>query len=165
MAVVPRPPFNTFISGDCDDKAIVWKVIPDEEAQQQLTEEEQKAQSLLPQEPAPPKYKSVLVKELPGHTETVEFLKFNHDGKLLATGGMNNQIRIWNVDTMDLKCSLEDGPNEDLNFLEWHPKGNVLITGGKDYLVWMFNGANGQFMNCLQGHQGEVYSAQFSLND
>ena len=24
---LPREPFNTFISGDCDDKAIVWKIV------------------------------------------------------------------------------------------------------------------------------------------
>jgi hypothetical protein len=26
--VVPRAPFNTYVSGDCDDKVIVWKVLP-----------------------------------------------------------------------------------------------------------------------------------------
>ncbi len=30
IAVVPKEPFNTFISGDCDDKAIVWRVVKDE---------------------------------------------------------------------------------------------------------------------------------------
>lgn len=28
---VPREPFNTFISGDCNDKALVWKLIKEEE--------------------------------------------------------------------------------------------------------------------------------------
>jgi hypothetical protein len=27
---LPREPYNTFISGDCDDKAIVWKIMKDE---------------------------------------------------------------------------------------------------------------------------------------
>lgn len=66
---------------------------------------------------------------------------------------MNNKLRIWNVEKdFELKHTIEDGPEDDLNFVEWHPKGNVLITGGKDYLIWMFNGANGQFITCLQGH-------------
>ena len=83
-------------------------------------------------------------KELSGHTETVEFIKFNHDSKLLATGGMNNKIRIWNTENdFELKHIMEDGPSEDMNFLEWHPKGNVLITGGKDFLIWLLNGQNG----------------------
>ena len=38
-----------------------------------------------------------LVAELPGHTETVEFTKFDSSGKWIATGGMNNLLRIWDV--------------------------------------------------------------------
>ena len=91
-----------------------------------------------------------------GHTETVEFIKFNFDGKLMVTGGMNNKLRVWSAESFELKYALEDGPTEDLNFLEWHPKGNVFITGGKDLLIWMFNGGNGQFLGCLTGHEEEV---------
>ncbi len=29
IAVVPREPFNVFISGDCDDQAHVWKIVKD----------------------------------------------------------------------------------------------------------------------------------------
>lgn len=109
--------------------------------------------------------KAVLYKALPGHTETVEFTQFSHDGKLLVTGGMNNQLRVWNVEKdFELKCTLE-GPSEDLCFVEWHPKGNVILTGGKDYMVWMFNGSNGEFLNCFTGHEGEVTRAYFTPND
>ena len=107
------------------------------------------------------------MKELEGHTETVEIAKFNHDGKLLVTGGMNNQLRIWNAedDAFDLKHVITDGPTEDLNFLEWHPKGNVFITGGKDYLIWLYNGQSGTFISCLAGHEQEVFQANFTLSD
>jgi WD40 repeat protein len=150
---VPREPYNTFISGDCDDKAIVWKIVKDEDAKQ---EEEEAKEGVA----ARMKVKTEFHKHLPGHTETVEFIKFNHDGKLMATAGMNNQIRIWNTENdFELKCALEDGPTDDLNYMEWHPKGNVIITGGKDKLIWMFNAQNGQFMNCLQGHTADVLSA------
>jgi WD40 repeat protein len=137
VAFFPKEPYNTFISGDCDDKALVWKVIKDDSPVGEEEKKEGEDQSRM-------RVKSVFHKSLPGHTETVEFIKFNHDAKLMATAGMNNQIRIWNTENdFSLKCALEDGPSEDLNFLEWHPKGNVLITGGKDLLIWMFNGQNG----------------------
>lgn len=95
----------------------------------------------------------MLLKELGGHTETVEYAKFNHDGKLLVTGGMNNALRIWDTEKgCTLKCTIENGPTEDLNFVEWHPKGNVILAGGKDFNLWLFNGQNGEFMNCMSGH-------------
>ena len=107
------------------------------------------------------------MKELAGHTETVEFAKFNFDGKFMISGGMNNQLRIWGTETneFELLYTVTDGPTEDLNFLEWHPKGNVFITGGKDYLIWLYNGSNGTFIQCLAGHEAEVLQAKFTLTD
>lgn len=120
----------------------MWKIVPDDSpATDEDKKQEEAKQTAAEGQPPRMKVKSEFYKHLPGHTETVEFIKFNYDGKLLATGGMNNQIRIWNVENdLELKYTLEDGPSDDLNFLEWHPKGNVLITGGKDKMIWMFNG-------------------------
>ena len=42
-------------------------------------------------------YECTMIQELEGHTETVEFIKFSHDGKLCVTGGMNNKLRVWKV--------------------------------------------------------------------
>ena len=51
---VPQAPFNTFVSGDVDDKCYVWSIVPKDGG-----------------------YQCVKRGELPGHTETVEFVKFN----------------------------------------------------------------------------------------
>lgn len=83
----------------------------------------------------------------------MELIEFSADGKLLATGGMNNFIRIWDVTSdLTLKTTIEDASSEDINFLKWHPKGNVLLAGGKDNMIWMFDGAKGTFLACLAGH-------------
>jgi hypothetical protein len=34
--VVPREPYNMFVSGDCDDKCLVWKVVKDESVPQTM---------------------------------------------------------------------------------------------------------------------------------
>ena len=115
-------------------------------------------------------YECIKVGELEGHTETVEFIKFNHDGKYVVTGGMNNVLRVWQVKEepgavtpfkITLKCKLENGPSEsdDINFVEWHPKGNAVICGGKDQMVWLMNAISGDFLACFSGHKGEVLQA------
>jgi angio-associated migratory cell protein len=68
---------------------------------------------------------------------------------------------------MKLKCIIEEGPDtkDDMNFITWHPKGNVFLTGGKDNLIWLLNGANGNFIGCLAGHKAEVLMASFTNAD
>lgn len=101
-----------------------------------------------------------MLKELEGHTETIDVITANSSGKLIATGGLNNVIHIWKTtdQNIELKCQITEGPNylEDLNFLEWHPKGNALLTGGKDKFIWIMNGVSGSFVACLSGHKEEV---------
>ena len=63
------------------------------------------------------------------------------------------------------KCKFENGPAEsdDILFVEWHPKGNAVLCGGKDYMIWLMNGATGDFLACLSGHEGEVLAAKFTV--
>lgn len=87
----------------------------------------------------------------------MEIIEFNFDGKLFITGGLNNQLRVWDNE-FNLKHTIDEGPDSscDVNFVRWHPKGNVFIAGGNDNMIWMMNGLNGQFINCFSGHKEEV---------
>ena len=68
--------------------------------------------------------------ELTGHTDTVSTVGFNFDGSMALTGSYDGTIRIWSVETGELKLVL-DGP-EDIEFAEWHSKGNAIMAGSKD---------------------------------
>ena len=89
---------------------------------------------------------------------------------MVLTGGMNNVLRVWQLDTEDgkiefkLKCKLDKGPDEkdDILFAEWHPKGNAVLCGGKDYMLWIMNGASGDFLASLSGHEDEVLQGKFT---
>ena len=43
------------------------------------------------------KLKNILISS--GHKDTVVQVKFNFDGTLLATGGLDNQVLVWDVKT------------------------------------------------------------------
>jgi len=157
----PREPFNVFVSGGMDDKAFVWRLVKEEHADEEAKNEELKAENKTGIS-----VRSILVKALDGHSETVEFAKFSFDGKLLATAGMNNAIRVWTTETFELKHAITEGAvQQDINFLEWHPKGNVFVTGGQDFVIWLYNGVNGAVLQCLVGHEDQVLSAKFTIAD
>ena len=58
---------------------------------------------------------------LVGHTDSVASIGFNHDGTLVATGGLEGVVKVWKVDTGELVQSLE-GPGEDISWIDWHSK-------------------------------------------
>ena len=135
----------TFVSGDLDHVCKVWKIDLDTNTVTHL-------------------------QTLEGHTETVELMSWNHNQRLLATGGLNNIVRIWKLaegGELELKCELREGPDEetDLNFIAWHPKGNAVALGGKDKNIWVMNGVNGEYVACLSAHKEDVTCALFSLHD
>ena len=144
VSALPHAPFNTFVSGDGKDKCFVWQIRPNNDT-----------------------FKCIKVCELTGHTESVEFIKFNFDGKYCVTGGMNNVLQVWNTSPdgmFTLKLKIENGPSEDINFVEWHPKGNAILCGGKDFMLYLFNGVTGDFLACFTGHEGEVLCSNFTPN-
>jgi len=107
-----------------------------------------------------------IVCELKGHTETVEFCKFDPSGKWLVTGGMNNQLRVWDVENdFALKIALESQSEDDITSVEWHPVAPLLLVGGKDYMIYLINALNGKVMGSLAGHEQEVTQASFTKHD
>ena len=117
------------------------------------------------QQPAE-QFKVEQIAELPGHTETVEFCKFDSSGKWIVTGGMNNHLRVWDVQNgFVLKQTVDSIQQEDIFFVEWHPSAPLLLTGGKDYMVWLINAINGKIMASFAGHEDEVNCAYFTKDD
>ena len=52
---------------------------------------------------------------LTGHTDPVNSVAFSPDGKTLVSGSGDQTVRLWNVDTGDLKATLE-GYTGPVNF-------------------------------------------------
>ena len=96
----------------------------------------------------------------------MELAKFSSDGRFLVTGGMNNLLRVWDVDAnFSLKLTIDSIPQEDMSFVDWHPKAPLILTGGKDYMVWLVNAVTGKIMASLAGHDMDITFAMFSLHD
>eukprot|EP01041_Mallomonas_annulata_P004869 gene4869-9701_t len=101
--------------------------------------------------------------ELGGHTDTVTAVGFSFDGTLAFTAGYDGVIKVWDVDTGDLKGTF-DGP-QDIEWAQWHNKGRAIIAGSSDGTAWMWVEIDGNWQ-CMQvfagAHDGGVSSGCFS---
>eukprot|EP00033_Pygsuia_biforma_P003477 GCRY01003807.1.p1 GENE.GCRY01003807.1~~GCRY01003807.1.p1 ORF type:complete len:409 (+),score=63.43 GCRY01003807.1:67-1227(+) len=92
--------------------------------------------------------------------DTVSAVKFNHDGSILAVGGMDGTLVVYKVSSHEKVYDLET-PGAEIMWLEWHQKGNVLMAGFSDSSVWIY-APNGSVMNYLYGHSDVVHCGLFS---
>ncbi|XP_040971489.1 angio-associated migratory cell protein isoform X3 [Gossypium hirsutum] len=98
--------------------------------------------------------------ELRGHTDSVSSLAFSSDGQLLASGGFDGLVKVW--DTFgNYKRTLE-GPGGGIEWIRWHPKGHLILAGSEDCTAWMWNADNGKCLNVFSGHGAIVTCGDFA---
>lgn len=127
-------------SGGGDDRAFVWQVGEDAYMETQGA-----------------------TFELTGHTDSVIALAFSSDGTLLASGGMDGCVKVWDPATGTCIQTLE-GPGEAIEWVRWHPRGNVVLAGSADFTVWMWLAQTGACMQVFTGHSGPVTCGAFSAD-
>ena len=102
-----------------------------------------------------------LVGTLTGHEGTVLSVAFNADGRLLASGGADSLIKVWDVASKDCRLTLR-GHADEVFAAVFHPTEPRLASGGRDRLVRLWDAATGEELVRLPGHSDYVYSLAFS---
>lgn len=79
---------------------------------------------------------------------------FSPDGRWLAAGSDDNEIRLWRTSDYELEKTLE-GHAGYVNGVAFSPDGRLLVSGSHDKHVGIWDIQSGQF-KLLEGHQGIV---------
>ena len=98
---------------------------------------------------------------LKGHKSWVWSLAFSPDGKILASGGQDKTIRLWN--TSEGKCEDKLEEHKDVvHSLAFSPDGRMLASGCRSGEILLWNINTCKCLRKLKGHNHWVYSVTFS---
>ncbi|MEX0658921.1 MAG: WD40 repeat domain-containing protein [Egibacteraceae bacterium] len=109
---------------------------------------------------------TLIGRPLGGSTELVEAVAFSADGSLLAAGGSDTAVRIW--DLADPRrprlTTTVEAPSEIVLNLSWHPRERLLAAPSADGLVYLLDLADPDepvLHPPLTGLDSEAYGAAF----
>jgi WD40 repeat protein/transcriptional regulator with XRE-family HTH domain len=94
------------------------------------------------------------------HISGITALVFSQDGHMLASGGWDNTVKLWDVASGTLVWA--GGPTGGINCMAFAPDGHLLVTGGNDTLVRFWDPQSGTKVRQLSGQGGAVYSLAWS---
>ncbi len=98
---------------------------------------------------------------LKGHTEWVTTVAFSNQGSLLASGGYDKKIIVWNLRSK-IKTQQLEGPTGWTASVAFDPSGRTLAAGGFDKKVSIWNVDSRAIIQQLEGSLGWITSVAFS---
>lgn len=83
------------------------------------------------------------------------------DGKLLASGGADRKVVLWEIATGRKVHTLE-GHRHDVLKVAFSPDGKILASSGADNLIVLWGVSEGRLLRTFEGHTGAATSVAFS---
>ena len=104
-----------------------------------------------------------LVRELEGHTDSVESVHYSPCGKYVASGSKDATIRIWNTSTGEIVYLLRghkeykggDKKTHSIQSLCYSSDGKYIVSGGYDKTVILWNASTGKIVRILKEGSGK----------
>jgi WD40 repeat protein len=163
------PDAQRIVTAGQDGKAIVWE----KERGARSEERESLARSSL----LAPRSLYTERTSFTGHEGAVYSARFSPDGNLVATGGYDNLVMIWNpseVFPADINARLKDEPEQQSKFVRlaghdgpvrsvaFSPNGELVVSGSEDNSIRVWDVATGKGVKALRGHGSAVRACAFS---
>nr|XP_033814518.1 autophagy-related protein 16-1 isoform X3 [Geotrypetes seraphini] len=100
------------------------------------------------------------------HDGEVNAVRFSPGSRLLATGGMDRRVKLWEVigDKCEIKGALS-GSNAGITSIEFDSAGSYLLAASNDFASRIWTVDDYRLRHTLTGHSGKVLSAKFLLDN
>ncbi|XP_032757461.1 autophagy-related protein 16-1 isoform X4 [Rattus rattus] len=100
------------------------------------------------------------------HDGEVNAVQFSPGSRLLATGGMDRRVKLWEAfgDKCEFKGSLS-GSNAGITSIEFDSAGAYLLAASNDFASRIWTVDDYRLRHTLTGHSGKVLSAKFLLDN
>jgi WD40 repeat protein/transcriptional regulator with XRE-family HTH domain len=90
-------------------------------------------------------------------------IAFSPDGKFLATGDMNAEIRLYQVADWKQLFTCK-GHTDWVISIAFSPDSRILASGSDDQTIKLWNITTGECIKILQGHEKGIWSLAFNSN-
>jgi WD40 repeat protein len=82
-------------------------------------------------------------------------LAFSPDGKILASGGADNRIRLWDPDT-GKEVGFLEGHTDSVNCVAFSADGKWLASGSQDKELILWDVSSGRLYRRFRGHDAQI---------
>jgi WD40 repeat protein len=108
-------------------------------------------------------YKTVKIINLQAHTKSTLAVAYSPNGKLLATGSLDETIYLWNTDNYKVIDTLK-GHGGNIYCVTFSPDGKFLASASNDNTVRLWDLKEGKQSRVFRGHENGVFSVGFSAD-
>lgn len=99
-----------------------------------------------------------------GHTDIVYSVRISADGKYIVTGGQDQRVIFWEVDTGKLLWSGTDH-NASIFSTAIDTKGQIIASGASDGKIFLWNPTTGKVDRRINANTGGVYALAIDRTD
>jgi WD40 repeat protein len=96
-----------------------------------------------------------------GHDGVISSVACSPDGSLIASGGYDRVVRLWETGTGNLRTCLT-GHTDTVTAVAFAPDGRLLASASADGTVRLWDVEAGREVRCLRGHEQDVLCVAFA---